>query len=77
SGLAGEAKPYPAVQEIFFLTTLDKVAGYVASVEAVAVAAGYPAADIGIYVQPQHQGNAHHVSFLLPYDPADARATAR
>lgn len=75
-GVADKA-PAEAQQDIFFLTTLDKVAGYVASVEEVAVANSYPTAEIGIYVQPQHQGNAHHVSFALPYDPADKRAVAR
>lgn len=77
AGGIAETPPAEARQEIFFLTTLDKVAGYVATVAEVAVAHDYPTADIGIYVQPQHQGNAHHVSFALPYDPADAAATAR
>ncbi len=31
-----------------------------------------PAADLGVYIQPQHQGVSHHVEFSLPYDPADA-----
>lgn len=76
SGMAASEKTDRAAQEIFFLTTVDKVAGYVASVNKVALAHRYPAADIGIYVQPQHQGNACHVCFRLPYDGADAKAVA-
>ncbi len=65
-----------AHQDIFFLSTLDKVAGHVASVQSVALRYGYPVADMEIYVQPQHQGVSHHVEFRLPYDAADARQAA-
>jgi hypothetical protein len=60
-----------ACQEIFFLTTLDKVPGFCQTVAAVAARYGYPASDLGVYVQPQHHGVSQHVEFSLPYDPAD------
>ena len=56
--------------EIFFLTTLDKVPGFVDTVNAVARTHEYPTSAIGVYVQPQHTGTAQHVEFTLPFDPA-------
>jgi FAD/FMN-containing dehydrogenase len=66
-----------ASAEILFLTTLDRAPAYVQSLRATASAHGYPADDLGVYVQPQHQGVSQHVEFSLPYDPADAAETAR
>ena len=63
-------------QDIFFLTTLDKVPPFVKTVFSVAEAAKYPTSDIGIYIQPQHHGVSQHVEFNLPYDPADHREVA-
>jgi FAD/FMN-containing dehydrogenase len=58
--------------EILFLTTLEKVPGFIDTVNAVARTHGYPAGVIGVYVQPQHTGTAQHVEFTLPFDPAKA-----
>jgi FAD/FMN-containing dehydrogenase len=66
-----------ASAEILFLTTLDRAPAYLESLRATASAHGYPADDLGVYVQPQHQGVSQHVEFSLPYDPADAAGTAR
>jgi FAD/FMN-containing dehydrogenase len=66
-----------ASAEILFLTTLDRAPAYVESVRATASAHGYPADDLGVYVQPQHQGVSQHVELSLPYDPADATEGAR
>jgi FAD/FMN-containing dehydrogenase len=46
-------------------------------VRSVAARFDYPWPDVGIYVQPQHQGVAHHVEFNFPYDPDDAKEVAR
>ena len=43
----------------------------------VAARFGYPWPDVGIYIQPQHQGVAHHVEFNFPYDPNDASEVAK
>ena len=56
--------------EVFFLTTLDKVPGFIATVNAVARSHGYPTSAIGVHVQPQHTGTAQHAEFTLPFDPA-------
>ena len=66
-----------ASQDIFFLTTLDKAPGLIETVRSVAARFDYPWPDVGVYVQPQHQGVAHHVEFNFPYDPNDAKEVAR
>ena len=55
-------------QDIFFLTTLDKTPGFVTTMSAVANERQYPAPDIGIYLQPVHQGVGCHCEFMLPFD---------
>jgi len=57
-----------AYQDIFFMSTLDKVPEFVNTVFAAANALRYPASDIGIYLQPQHQGTSCHCEFNLPYN---------
>jgi FAD/FMN-containing dehydrogenase len=66
-----------ACQDIFFMTTLDKVPGFVDTVLAAANAARYPASDMGIYLQPQHQGTSCHCEFNLPYDSGNKIETDR
>ena len=56
-----------ACQDIFFMTTLDKIPEFVNTAFAAANALRYPVSDIGIYLQPQHQGTACHCEFNLPY----------
>lgn len=63
------------VADILFHTPLDKAPGYLATMLDLAVARKYPVADVGVYLQPQHQGVAYHMEFSLPYvkdDKADA-----
>ena len=57
-----------ACQDIFFMTTLDKIPEFVNTVFTAANALRYPVSDIGIYLQPQHQGTACHCEFNLPYN---------
>ena len=66
-----------ACQDIFFMTTLDKVPEFVSTVFAAANALRYPVSDIGIYLQPQHQGTACHCEFNLPYDSGNRIETDR
>ena len=58
-------------QDIFFLTTLNRTPGFIRTIYSVAEELGYPAADIGIYIQPVQQGVACHCEFSLPYDPGN------
>jgi FAD/FMN-containing dehydrogenase len=62
-----------AVRDIFFHTPLDKATGYLATMLDAAAAHKYPAADVGVYLQPQHQGVAYHMEFSLPFAPDDKR----
>ena len=57
-----------ASQEVFFLTTLDKTTGFVTSMDSIATEHQYPITDVGVYIQPVHQGVGCHCEFLLPFD---------
>ena len=63
-------------QNLFFLTTLDKTSGFVTSMLAAAEAGQYPASEIGVYIQPVHQGAGCHCEFYLPYNPKNTTETA-
>jgi FAD/FMN-containing dehydrogenase len=55
-------------QDIFFITTLDKTSKFIEAMYTLAIEAGYPTEDIGIYIQPQHMGTSVHLEFSLPYN---------
>jgi len=64
-----------ACQDIFFLTTLDRTPQFLTTMRAAADALAYDSSDIGVYLQPLHQGTSCHCEFSLPYaadDPAAA-----
>lgn len=56
-----------ACQDIFFITTLDTTPEFLKIMSSVAEATKYPVADIGVYLQPRHQGVNCHCEFNLPY----------
>ncbi|MEW6439805.1 MAG: FAD-binding oxidoreductase [bacterium] len=58
-----------AFSEIFFLTTLDRAADFVATVRGLAARCRYDADTIGVYVQPTVQGANGHVELTFPYAP--------
>ncbi len=58
-----------ACHDIFFLTIYDKLAGLTAVMNDLADRAGYPASEIGVYIQPVVQGTSCHCEFNLFYDP--------
>jgi FAD/FMN-containing dehydrogenase len=68
------AKPYwkvrakGDVREIFFMTTLNKTPGFIATIVSAAKAHQYPADDVGVYLQPAHQGVSCHCEFIVPVD---------
>jgi len=64
-------------EDVFFLTTNEKVEGFVETMQALAAEAGYPASDLGVYIQPVVQGTACHVEFNLFYDPGDGKEAER
>jgi hypothetical protein len=60
-------------QDIFFITTLNRTPEFVKTIYAVAESMKYPLSDIGIYIQPVHQGVACHCEFSLPYISDNAK----
>jgi hypothetical protein len=58
------------VEELFFLTTLDKTPDFSTSLDDLARRNKYPADNIGVYIQPIVQGTSCHCEFDLYYDPA-------
>lgn len=54
-------------QDIFFLTTLDKTPGHASTLYASATEHQYSLPDVGVYIQPVHQGVACHCEFQLPF----------
>ena len=55
-------------EDIFFLTINDKVEGLIGTMNELAAGAGYPASDLGAYIQPVVQGTGCHCEFNLFYD---------
>ncbi len=64
-----------AFQDIFFMSKIDDTAMFIDKISDIASKVGYPASDIGVYVQPVHYGSAYHVCFTIPYDPSSAKET--
>jgi len=57
-----------STQDIFFLTTLDRVSSFQKQVFITASEHGYPVDDIDIYIQPLERGRACHLEFSFPCD---------
>ncbi|RJR52361.1 MAG: FAD-binding oxidoreductase [Desulfobacteraceae bacterium] len=56
-------------QDIFFITNLNETPKFMTTMHSTAQAFKYPETDIGVYIQPLHQGVCCHCEFNLPYDP--------
>ena len=66
-----------ACQDIFFLTINDKLEGQIGVMNDLAEKAGYPASDMGVYIQPIVQGTSCHCEFNLFYDPENPSEVKR
>ena len=66
-----------ASQDLFFLTTLDKVPMFVDTVSTLAGQFDHAKADIGGYIQPIESGRACHCEFNFYYDPSNEEEVAR
>jgi FAD/FMN-containing dehydrogenase len=66
-----------ACQDIFFITTYDKLEGQISVMYELANEFGYPATDIGVYLQPIVQGANCHCEFNLFYDPQNPSEVER
>lgn len=58
-----------ACEDIFLITTNDKLPGLVSTMKSLTDAADYPASEMGIYFQPIVQNANCHLEFNLFYDP--------
>jgi FAD/FMN-containing dehydrogenase len=66
-----------ACQDVFFITNFQSISATIDFMSKAAGDAGYPATDLGIYIQPLVQGCNYHVEFNLFYDPSNAREVNR
>jgi hypothetical protein len=66
-----------ACQDIFFISNFQKVSSLVDTMCDAADKAGYPALEMGIYIQPIVQGANFHCEFNLFYDPENLREAGR
>lgn len=66
-----------AAEDVFFLSTIEKLPALIQTMDGLAAEAGYPVADRGVYIQPAVQGTSCHCEFNLFYDPADAGEVER
>ena len=66
-----------ACQDIFFITTYDKLEGQISLMNELANEYGYPAPDMGIYLQPIVQGANCHCEFNLFYNPQNPNELER
>jgi hypothetical protein len=66
-----------ACHDIFFLTIYDKLEGLIGVMNDLADKAGYPASDMGVYLQPIVQGTSCHGEFNLFYNPESSSELER
>jgi FAD/FMN-containing dehydrogenase len=64
-------------EEIFFLNTLEKSPAFVKAMYSVAEAKSYPTSEIGVYIQPVHQGASCHIEFDMYFDKNNPREVSR
>jgi FAD/FMN-containing dehydrogenase len=55
-------------QDIFFLTTLERTPDFVKTMHSIAELHQYHTSEIGVYLQPVHQGASCHCEFSLHFD---------
>jgi hypothetical protein len=64
-------------QDIFFLSTLENAPEFVKTMYTVAEQQDFPTSEIGIYIQPVHQGASCHIEFNLPFNRDNPREVSR
>jgi len=60
-----------ASKEVFFLTQMQRAPEFLQVIQNAAGQCGYPATDIGIYLQPKQNGRAFQMEAGFPYNPED------
>ena len=64
-------------QSVFFLTQLERAPSFLKAVREICEDFGYPAGDVGVYIQPKHLGSSYHMEFTFPYDPDSVTGSAK
>lgn len=64
-------------QDLFFITTVDRVSQFVETVYEQANNYQYPAADVGCYIQPIENARACHCEFSFYHDPHDPESVGQ
>jgi FAD/FMN-containing dehydrogenase len=67
-------KPKGGFIDIHFLTTLDKAQHFIQIMSDCSARHGYPASELGLYIQPILFGRACHTEFSIYYNPEDRTA---
>ncbi len=70
-------RPRGACHDVLYLTMYEKLEAQVAAMSGLAEKAGYPAANLGVYIQPVVQGTSYHCEFNLFYDPENRQERTR
>ncbi len=60
-----------ASADIFFITTMNRAAAFIAAMQQEAAKGRYNLQDIGVYLQPIENGRAAHLEFTIAYNPDD------
>jgi FAD/FMN-containing dehydrogenase len=63
--------------DVFFHTTLDRVAEFTQAMEEIAAHHGYSTRDIGVYLQPLERARACFCQYSFPVNPDDAKEAER
>lgn len=63
--------------DIFFISNFQKIENLIGMMNRAADEGGYPASELGVYIQPIVQGVNFHVEFNLFYDRESSRETQR
>ena len=58
-------------QDLFFLAACNRIPGLVEIMNSTAIENGYPAGDMGIYLQPVVQGTSYHCEFNLFFNASN------
>jgi FAD/FMN-containing dehydrogenase len=64
-------------QDLFFITIVDRVPGFIQVVTQVAAKHGYSADEIGCYIQPIENARSCHCEFNFYYNPDDPQEVER
>jgi len=82
-GVEGPTEPYwkrgykGSYCDIFFLTTMDRVGGFIHRMQDICNERRYDVRELGIYIQPINQGRSCHCEFRLSYDADNLKEAER